>query len=65
MLDRLKSIGAETRTLASLSAARWAYIVGCRETLSMFFAWGNDDREQDKLGRDINFSGATPMFGDA
>jgi hypothetical protein len=30
----------------------------------MSFAWGNDDRAQDRLGRDINFSGATPECDD-
>ena len=49
-------------TLASPSAARCAYMLGCNETLSMFLAWGRDDSAQDKLGRAISFSAETPDF---
>lgn len=38
------------RTLASLSAARCAYIFGCSDTLSMLLACGNEERPLDRLG---------------
>jgi hypothetical protein len=47
----------DRRTFASLSAARWAYIVGWRDTLSMERAWGRAEREQERLGRAMSRSG--------
>jgi hypothetical protein len=50
------------RTFASLSAARCAYMVGWSETLSMFVAWGSDERAQDRLGSAMSLSGETPLW---
>lgn len=37
-------------TLASLSAARCAYMFGCSDTLSMLLACGSEERPLDRLG---------------
>jgi hypothetical protein len=50
------------RTLASPSAARCAYILWCKETLSMFFAWGREESAQDKLGKAMSLSAETDLF---
>jgi hypothetical protein len=44
------------RTLASLSAARCAYMFGCSDTLAMLLACGNEERPLDKLGRATSLS---------
>lgn len=38
-------------TFASLSAALCAYMFGWRATWAMLFAWGNEDKEDARLGR--------------
>jgi hypothetical protein len=40
----------KVHTLASLSAARCAYMLGCSDTLSMLLACGNAERPLDRLG---------------
>lgn len=43
-------------SLASLWAARCAYMFGCSDTLSMLLAWGNEERPHERLGRATSFS---------
>jgi len=50
----------ESVTLASLSAARWAYMLGCSETQSILVAWGNEESEHARLGREVSFSARRP-----
>lgn len=47
------------RTFASLSAARCADMeLGCSETPSRLLACGREEREQDRLGSAMSWSGA-------
>lgn len=47
--------------MASLSAARWAYMFGCRDTFCMLVAWGRECSEEDTLGKATRLEGA-PLF---
>lgn len=49
--------------MASLSAARCAYILGCRETLSRLVACGKEESAHDKLGSATSLSARTPFDG--
>ena len=49
-------------TLASLSAARWAYIVGWSETLCILVACGRECSEDDTLGNATRLEGAVDAF---
>jgi hypothetical protein len=37
-------------------------MVGWSETLSMFVAWGSEERAQDRLGSAMSLSGETPLW---
>jgi hypothetical protein len=45
-------------TLASLSAARLAYMLGCRLTLLMLVACGRAWSDEERLGRETRWEGA-------
>ena len=45
-------------TLASLSAARLAYMLGCRLTLLMLVACGSAWSDEERLGRETRWEGA-------
>lgn len=44
------------RAFASLSAACWAYMLGCSDTLSRLVACGREERAQERLGRATSLS---------
>lgn len=46
------------RTFASLCAARFAYIFGCRETFCMLVARGSAFRDDERLGKATRLAGA-------
>jgi len=49
--------------LASPSAARCAYMLWCKETLSILLACGSEERAHERLGRAMSLSAETPLFG--
>jgi len=51
-------------SFASLSAARFAYMFWCNETLPMCVACGKEDSAHERLGRDTSLSGDTPFLLD-
>ena len=44
--------------MASLSAARLAYVHGCRLTLLMLVAFGSAWSDEERLGRETKWDGA-------
>jgi len=51
--------GVDSLTLASLSAARWAYMFGWSETLCILVACGRECSDDDTLGNATRLDGAT------
>lgn len=49
-------------TFSSLSAARLAYMVGCKDKSPILVACGNEDNEQERLGNAMRSRGGTPEF---
>lgn len=49
--------------MASLSAARLAYMFGCKETLDMLVACGRVWSDEETLGRETMFAGVRLAIG--